>query len=71
MKMDRVSESLRKVRAAVDSIKKLGIDRDILIVYLSVKSGLARYQVKEVLDQQDIFFKKLCKIGEDDGPKLR
>ncbi len=54
-----IKENLHRIKRALETLEKAGISRDVLETYIRTKSGLGLTTVREVLEQQDTFFKKL------------
>ena len=57
--VEQVKAELLKIKRALSTLEKVGIDKDVLITYVKTKAGLGRATIELVLDKQEEFFKKL------------
>lgn len=54
-----LKDNLEKVARALDLLRKLGYNRDVMICYLKDRTGLGKGTIDSVLYSQDDFFKKI------------
>lgn len=59
--IDILNKKLREVVEKFDDLKKSGMDEDILITWLVVKTKLSRKKVEEILTKTQEFYDKLIK----------
>ena len=64
--MDRIktlNKRLKDVCDKFDALKKCGMDEEILVIYLSSKTGLSKKDVKGLLENMEEFYDKIT--GKD------
>lgn len=54
-----IKADLVKIKQAFETLKKLGINQDVMETYIRSKSGCTISEMKEILYYQEEFFKKL------------
>jgi len=60
-KLKILSSRLKDVARKFDALKKSGMDEEILIIFLSNRTGMGKNDVKNLLKAQDEFFSKLLR----------
>lgn len=60
-KVELLNKRLKEVVDKFESLKKSGIDEEILEIFLQHKTGLSKKKIKEVLKNVDDFYNKLLK----------
>lgn len=63
-KLERISNGLKQVKEAFESIKKIGIDKGILIAYLHDYTKLPKRDIQEILYAQEDFYKRISEVGK-------
>lgn len=58
-KIDILSKRLKEAKDSFDAMKKVGINEEILIIYLMHKTKLPRKKIKEILVNEKEFFENL------------
>ena len=58
-KITKLQNSLVELKDTFDGIKQFGLDEEILIIYLNHKTGIGIKDIKDLLKNQDDFFRKL------------
>lgn len=58
-KISALERRLKEVKEKFDALKELGMNEELLIVYLQHKTKLSRKKVKEMLKETEEFFNKL------------
>jgi len=58
-KFEAIKDQLLRVKQALETLNKLGINRDVMETYIYSKTKVGKAQMKEVLYHQDQFLKKL------------
>jgi len=58
-KFEVIKENLIKIKQALETLNKLGIDQDVMKTYIYSKSKVSKSLINEVLYQQKMFLKKL------------
>lgn len=56
---DRIRGQLEKMKTLHEELLKIGINREILEIYIKAKTGLSKHKVKKMLDATDEFYKTL------------
>lgn len=60
-KLVTLSNRLKEVKDKFEALQKVGIDRDILIMYIMKKTKLSKGNVLKMVEAQDEFYNKLVK----------
>jgi hypothetical protein len=58
-KFEAVKSQLLKIKQALEMLKKLGINRDVMETYIYSKSKVGKAQMQDILYHQEQFLKKL------------
>jgi hypothetical protein len=61
VEIDLLNKRLKDVKEAFDSMKKVGVSDEILIVYIMHKTKLPRKRVEAMLNAQEEFYTNLVK----------
>ena len=64
LRVERIERGLKEIQSAFQTIKRVGIHREILIAYLHDRTKLGKRDIEEVLFAQDEFFKRLTLSAE-------
>jgi len=56
-------QRLKKLIEGINTMKQFGLDEDILICWLRIKTGLSQADVKLMLRSQEEFYEKLAAKG--------
>lgn len=57
--LNKLRKSMEKAVKSFNELKSVGINQDILITYLSAKTGMSKRIIKEVLKNQEKFYNDL------------
>ena len=57
--VEQLKETLRRLARSMEILEKVGIDKEMMVIYLSKKSGAGMGTVRNVLYAQEEFFGKL------------
>lgn len=57
--LENMKIELRKIARAVQLLKQIGIDREVMEAYIYVKTKVPKAHIRTVLWEQEQFFKKL------------
>ena len=60
-KFTMLNKRLKAVHQKFVDLKNSGIDEDILVAYLQVRTGFSKKQVKIFLESYELFYRKLVK----------
>ena len=55
----KLNKNLKNVYKKFNELKESGIDEEIMIAYLKMKTHFSRKEIKKFLTEQDDFYKKL------------
>ncbi len=58
-----LNKNLEAVKKAFEAMKKCGIDRELLEIYLQKKLNLSAKKIKQMLDETETFYKKLAQTA--------
>lgn len=67
-KIASLEKNLKEAKEKFEALSKIGIDREILEIYLQYKTKMSRQKVKEMLRHTEEFFNKL--VAEETAEKL-
>ena len=59
--LDLMAEDLKAIREALARLEKSGLNLEIMIMYISKKSGMSQTNVRAVLDSQKSFLEEAFK----------
>lgn len=54
-----IKEHLERVARALETLKKAGYNSEVMVEWIHGKTDIARGTVREILEKQDEFFKKI------------
>lgn len=57
--VELLNKRLKDIVEQFETWRKMGIDEEIMIIYLHDKTKLSKTKVKELLDAQEVFHRKL------------
>lgn len=57
--VENLKESMRRMVRAAEILRKSGIDRDMMEIYLAKKADVPITHVRAILDKQDQFFARI------------
>ena len=60
-KFTMLNKRLKAVHQKFVDLKNSGIDEDILVAYLQVRTGFSKKQVQIFLESYELFYRKLMK----------
>lgn len=60
-KLDLLNSNLKDIKYSFDKLEKLGINRELLEIYIKHKTSLPRHSVRKMLDSTEEFFDEYLK----------
>ncbi len=60
-KLVTLSNRLKEIKEKFEALEKLGIDKDILVIYIQNKTRLSKGDVLKMIKAQNEFYHKLVK----------
>lgn len=67
LRVERIECGLEKIQKAFQVIRRVGINKEILIAYLHDKSKIGKRDIEAILYHQQEFFKKISQSSEPEA----